>query len=194
MKKIILLCSLFTFLACENAEKKENPIPEAETTTETSETAVEEEKEELPILVGIKERDDLTAEPYLSAWFGDTYQTYNVDEALVKKVAPLLEGVQIKLFMGTWCEDSQREVPQFFKILDKVLFNEVKGLTLITVTRDKDTPDHLEEGLDITNVPTIIFYKDGKELNRIVESPVVSLEDDMLRILSGKTYKHTYAE
>lgn len=194
MKKIILLCGLFAFLACKNAEKKENTIPETETTAKTTETETEEEKEELPILVGVKERKDLTSEPYLTAWFGDTYQGYIVNKETIKQVAPLLKDVQIKLFMGTWCEDSQREVPQFFKILDEALFNEVKGLTLITVTRDKDTPDGLEEGLDITNVPTIIFYKDGKELNRIVESPVVSLEDDMLSILSGKTYKHTYAE
>jgi hypothetical protein len=52
----------------------------------------------------------------------------------------------------------------------------------------------LEDGFDITNVPTFIFYRNGKEINRIVESPVISLEKDMLSILAGEVYKHTYAE
>ena len=58
--------------------------------------------------------------------------------------------------------------------------------------RDKKTPTGSATGNGITNVPTFIFYKDGKEVNRIVESPVEFLEDDILAILSGSDYKHTY--
>ena len=58
--------------------------------------------------------------------------------------------------------------------------------------RDKKTPTGSATKNSITNVPTFIFYKDGKEVHRIVESPVEFLEDDMLAILSGAAYKHTY--
>ena len=58
--------------------------------------------------------------------------------------------------------------------------------------RDKKTPTGSATENGITNVPTFIFYKDGKEVNRIVESPVEFLEDDILAILSGSDYKHTY--
>jgi hypothetical protein len=60
------------------------------------------------------------------------------------------------------------------------------------MTREKNTPQNYEEGLGITNVPTFIFYKDGKELNRIVEFPIEDLESDMLKILQGEPYKHAY--
>ena len=39
-----------------------------------------------------------------------------------------------------------------------------------------------------------IFFKDNKELNRIVEFPIQTLEQDMLEILKGNPYKNAYAE
>jgi len=60
------------------------------------------------------------------------------------------------------------------------------------MARDKTTPEQFEKGLHITNVPTFIFYKNGKEVNRIVESTVIYLEQDMLDIVSGNKYKHIY--
>lgn len=65
-------------------------------------------------------------------------------------------------------------------------------MQIIGVDRDKKTPTSSATENGITNVPTFIFYKDGKEVNRIVESPVEFLEDDILAILSGADYKHTY--
>ena len=132
-------------------------------------------------------------EPYGSEWFNDFYGYYEVNKETEKKLKPLLEEVQIKAFMGTWCEDSQREVPNFYKIADFLKLN-TNSIELVTLDKEKEKPDHLEDGFNITNVPTFIFSKDGKEINRIVEFPVTSLEKDMLSILSGQAYKHSYAE
>ena len=60
------------------------------------------------------------------------------------------------------------------------------------MTRDKTTPQDYEAGLDITNIPTFIFFKDGVELGRIVEFAVEDLESDMIKVLSGQPYKHAY--
>ena len=60
------------------------------------------------------------------------------------------------------------------------------------MTRDKTTPQKYEENLNITNIPTFIFYKDGQELNRIVEFPIEDLETDMVKILNEEPYKHAY--
>jgi hypothetical protein len=46
--------------------------------------------------------------------------------------------------------------------------------------------------LNIFKVPTFIFYKDGKEIGRYVEYARVSLEKDILKIVSGLPYKHSY--
>ena len=94
--------------------------------------------------------------------------------------------------MGTWCGDSQRDVPNFYKILDEANFN-YKNLELVTVNRQKKA-NGLEEGFDITHVPTFIFYKDGKEIGRFVEHALddSTVEEDFLKILSGQEYKHPY--
>ncbi|MCH2194511.1 thioredoxin family protein [Kordia sp.] len=189
MKKILYTMLVLAFFACKD-EKKTNETEKKEVTV--SKEVINEEEKELPILTGVQTRKAISSAPY-DSWFGPTYSTYPVDKETGAKVQPLLADVNIKVFMGTWCEDSQREVPHFYRILDVLKINEQK-VELITVDRDKMTPNHLEDGFDITNVPTFIFYKDGKEINRIVESPVTSLEKDMLSILSGEDYKHIYAE
>lgn len=95
--------------------------------------------------------------------------------------------------MGTWCSDSQREVPHFFKVMDQAGYD-YNNFTLITMSREKTTPENFEEGLNITNVPTIIFYENEKERNRIVEYTIETLEKDMLNILQENTYQNAYAE
>ena len=56
------------------------------------------------------------------------------------------------------------------------------------VNRDKKNPESDIEYLNIERVPTFIFYKTGgdgskKEIGRIIETPVRSLEEDLLDIL-----------
>ncbi len=148
--------------------------------------------EETVMLLGKANRKGLKMDAFKD-WFDAGYDTYSVDSETLEKIKPLLKDVTITLFMGTWCEDSQRETPHFYKILDQADFDESK-LELITVSEEKTTPQGFEEGKNITNVPTIIFYKNNKELGRIVEYPIETLEKDMLAILSGKEYKHAYAE
>ena len=93
--------------------------------------------------------------------------------------------------MGTWCGDSKREVPRFYKILDETNFDQ-DDFELITVNRRKKTPDNLQEGYNIIRVPTFIFYKDGEEVGRYVEYPRETLEKDILKIVTGEPYKHSY--
>jgi thiol-disulfide isomerase/thioredoxin len=190
MKKILYIFVALALFACDNG-KKEKKVTPKDTPSQVEQTA-EETEEELPILTGVQTRETISKAPY-DSWFAPTYSTYPVDKETAGKFQPLVADVSVKLFMGTWCEDSQREVPHFYRILDVMNMDDLT-VELITVDRDKVTPEHLEDGFDITNVPTFIFFKDGKEINRIVESPVTSLEKDMLSILSGEDYKHIYAE
>ncbi|XLS28356.1 thioredoxin family protein [Flavobacteriaceae bacterium M23B6Z8] len=181
MKKIsilILSCLMVSCATSQDANQSQNK---------------EKNVKDMPtMLVGKQERSALTQAPF-NSWFEKNYDSYEIDAAALKTLKPLMKGVEVKIFMGTWCGDSKRETPLFFKIMDAAGVKE-KQLTLITMNRSKKTPDNLEEGLNITNVPTFIFYKDGKEINRIVEYPIESLEKDMIAILSGEPYKHAYAE
>tara|TARA_R110000772_G_scaffold162917_1_gene274075 strand:- start:102 stop:701 length:600 start_codon:yes stop_codon:yes gene_type:complete len=199
MKKIILLITAVAIVAC-NSSKEKNKVnkPASEITNVDSENLNTETMndtlpyEESVMLIGKANRKGFKMDAF-KGWFNTGYENYTVNSETVAALKPLLKNVTITIFMGTWCEDSQRETPHFYKILDEADFDESK-LTLITVSDEKTTPQGFEEGLNITNVPTIIFYKNEKELGRIVEYPIESLEKDMLAILSGKEYKHAYAE
>ncbi len=142
------------------------------------------------MLVGKEDRTALEQPPF-GSWYNTNYARYKTDDALIPEITEEIEGVTITTFMGTWCGDSKRETPRMFKILDNASFSK-KDLTLITVDRTKKKPTEFTAGNNIIRVPTFIFKKDGKEIGRIVERPVESLEADMLKILKGESYKHAY--
>ena len=143
-------------------------------------------------LVGLAQKSDFQQAPF-QEWFDKEYNNYQPDMQVVAQIKPLLKNVEITAVMGTWCGDSRREVPQFYKILDLCDYN-YKNLKMITVDRSKKAPGNEQKGLGITNVPTFIFYKNGKEMNRYVEFARESLEKDILKILKAEGYKHSYIE
>lgn len=196
MKKLFIILSATLLIAC-NTSKEKNKVGKNTSNEMISENNKEKINdtvtyEDSVMLLGKANRKGFQMDAFKD-WFNTGYEDYKVDTETAEKLKPLLKDVDITVFMGTWCEDSQRETPHFYKILDAANFDESK-LNLITVSEEKTTPQGYEEGKNITNVPTIIFFKNDKELGRIVEYPIESLEKDMFAILSGKDYKHAYAE
>ncbi|MFM1878773.1 MAG: hypothetical protein RLZZ241_1639 [Bacteroidota bacterium] len=153
-------------------------------------TAVRVPDEDSVMLVGSASLDSLRAAPFLS-WYDTNRKAYIPEVELLDQLKPLLKDVRIVLLMGTWCKDSRREVPRFTAILEALDYPQDE-VELITVNRDKKTPENLEQGLELIQVPTFIFYKADRELGRIVEFPINTLEADMLAILSGQPYRHAY--
>ena len=147
------------------------------------------EKEEM--LLGEIDRSDLQEAPYLQQFANDN-EPYTLPEKKAEELKALLAGVNIKVFMGTWCSDSQRELPRFYQIMDAVNYP-VESIDLVALDREKTAPAKPEKDHDILRIPTLIFYRDGQELGRIVEYPIDTLEDDMVKILSGEAYEHAYA-
>jgi thiol-disulfide isomerase/thioredoxin len=141
-------------------------------------------------LVGFANKKSFNQAPY-DIWFTENFDMYKPDEAVISSLKTALKDIRIKGFMGTWCGDSRRETPHFYKILELANFN-FKNLELVTVNRSKKTPDNLQEGFNIKKVPTFIFYKKGKEIGRYVEYARETLEADVLKIVSGRAYKHSY--
>lgn len=186
-----IVCTLFS--SCkENTEKTVTSAIEAAT------EAIENSENDLiddygdPIIIGKQKRATLEQEPY-NRWFDESYKQHSLDTVTMTAIKDDLIQTDITLFMGTWCEDSQREVPAFFKALD-IAGIDASHVNLITISEDKESPAELLEGRDIQYVPTIIFEKEGKELGRIVEYSIYSIEKDMAKILNGEDYKHPYAE
>jgi len=90
----------------------------------------------------------------------------------------------IKAFLGTWCHDSEREIPILLDII-KAAGNPNLQLELIALNMDKQDPDDLAKLYQIKNTPTIVIEANGKELGRIVERPENSLEDNLLAIIES---------
>lgn len=140
-----------------------------------------DEKSGKPMLLGICDRTAF-ADTNFAWWFNSEFDNYLVDSASLKDVSAKLHDVKITIVLGTWCSDSKREVPRFYKIIDKTSYN-TQNLTLICVDGNKTTPDGLVEKLDIKLVPTFICIKDDKEIGRIVETPKETLEKDLASIV-----------
>lgn len=143
-------------------------------------------------LVGIASKSDFLVAPF-NDWFDFNYEDYELNTETIETLKPLLKDITIKAFMGTWCGDSKEQTPIFYKILDAVEFN-YNNLEMVAVNRSKKTPDNLQEGLNIIRVPTFIFYEKGNEIGRFVEYPRESVEEDILKIVSGAAYKHSYED
>ncbi len=124
-------------------------------------------------------------------WFNQDYQSIAIDPQWIENLKPYLKGLRIKVFMGTWCEDSQREIPHFFKLLHAMEFDQ-KHVEMYAMSEEKTTPENYEKGWEIYNVPTIIFLKNENEINRFVEFPVNSLQSDITKIIKGESYTHSY--
>lgn len=144
------------------------------------------------MLLGPINAAGLNQEPF-ALWFEENSKAYTPDMSLIEEIKPLLKPCYVKVFMGSWCEDSQREVPALLKLLDLADFDSSQ-LEIIAMTHDKDTPENYEADYQIEFIPTIMFFKDGAELNRIVEYTQETLELDILKILKQEAYTPAYAE
>ena len=187
----MLAIVLMSACKSQNAVASRSEVPQTPGPPEAAQIPTSQKTPQPDMLTGPAERRELQTGSF-GSWFNPNYSEYSVDQSLVEELKPLLQDVDITLFMGTWCGDSKRETPRIYKILDAA--GKTQDIELITVDRAKTTPQGLEEGKDIKRVPTLILSKDGKELGRIVEYPIESLEADMLKILKGEPYKHAYAD
>lgn len=138
----------------------------------------------LPIEIGnIAPERTLTAIPE----YRERMESYEPDETVISMMAPLVSVEdRIEVFLGTWCEDSQREMPRFYKIMNQL---EQQNVTIpikyVAVDRSKQEPSRLIGDRVIQLVPTFIVFRGDEEIGRIVEKPLSLLEDDLLRIFAS---------
>lgn len=156
-----------------------------------AQTSTEKQK----ILYGVCTKDSLTVEPFVN-WFNTNYDSYQPNAATLNALKKQnYETITIKIFFGTWCGDSKREVPRFLKLLSSISFPEKKVQLIALGNGDslvKQSPQHEEAGLGIFRVPTFIIYRNGIEINRVNEFPAFSLEKDLLGILANQGYTPNY--
>lgn len=133
------------------------------------------------MLIGICDRNAF-ADTNLAWWFNAEYDNYEPDSSAASKLKSFINTFEIKIVMASWCGDSKREVPRFYKILDTAAYD-YNTFELVCVDRNKQCAEGEIDKLDIKFVPTFIFSKNGIEAGRIVEIPKGKLEEDILEIV-----------
>ncbi len=148
-----------------------------------------------PVLLGKCSLTTLRSSPY-DEWFSPGFKGYHPNESVAEQLKNIsFKDITIDVFFGSWCGDSKREVPRFLKLMQDISFPSPQILLIGVGGSDslyKQSPDHEEQGKGIFRVPTFIILKNGKEMARINEYPVNSLEKDLLQILQAEPYTPNY--
>jgi thioredoxin 1 len=108
----------------------------------------------------------------------EQYQPSHQDVEVIK----LLQGKSIVVLFGTWCHDSQREVPRLLKLLD-LSEVELENLSLHGVNYNKQEPSGLHKQFNLKYTSTIILLEDEQEIGRIIEKPVQGLSQHLVSFI-----------
>lgn len=120
------------------------------------------------MLKGIIDKNDLTSDT-LFKWYAESQRIYpHPDTSAVNAFRNNKDEISFIIFGGTWCEDTHFVLPKFYKIQEASDFPENR-ITVFAVDRTKKTTGNIAQAMNITNVPTIIVMKNGKESGRVVE-------------------------
>lgn len=111
--------------------------------------------------------------------------SYRPDPAAIATLQQVEQPTEIVVFYGAWCTDSHREIPRFLKIIETV-DNQNITVTDFGVNRQKQDELGKFEIYGIEFVPTFIVMRNGMELGRIIERPVMSLAEDLAAIMSSE--------
>ena len=159
----LLLNANFLLISCSstktpNVVKTEPPVKMF---------SVLQDRDGSKMLKGILLKEQITQDTAFS-WYAQNVKLTKPNAEAVAAVRAKADKISIIIFVGTWCEDSHQLLPRYLSLLEAAKFPDDR-LTLVAVDRAKTTFGNLHKLFNITNVPTAIVMKDGKEVGRIVE-------------------------
>ena len=161
--KIILIFLLFGIIAC---------------------SSVIEQKSEKPVITGKFSWNEWKNQAKWKSYSVDNYFIPNEKIELIRSFLDL-QNEKFLIFSGSWCGDSETEVPKIIKIFDSLGISS-ENYNLYGVDREKREPEGIAEQYKIEKVPTLIVLRNGAEIGRIIEFPQNTWEDDIFLIISKK--------
>ena len=121
----------------------------------------------------------------IKTWGGGDFSLDPRWKDAIQDLKRVPRGATVKVFLGVWCDDSKREIPQFMRILELLDDQTPFTVEFFAVDEQKRQPVRDIEANTISSVPTFIVIRNGHEVGRIVEQPARTLERDLLRLLNG---------
>ena len=110
------------------------------------------------------------------------YKKYRVKKRIAKTMD--LNGVTIEVIGAAWCSDTRNQVSYLAKVLDYLKMDAGKVHFHMVDREKKSSKDSFVSTYTFTKVPVIIVYKNGEEIGSIIETPKVSIEED-LRVITN---------
>ena len=135
------------------------------------------------ILIGYIDMDGITSEVF-AEYYISGYEEYIPDTLTLNEL--LVYGpndFDYLIVLGSWCEDSHREVPRMLKVLDELEIDPER-ISMIAVDQEKEADGTNVEIYNIDKVPSLVILSGKDEIGRIIEIPSQSIEADLLNILS----------
>jgi thiol-disulfide isomerase/thioredoxin len=126
--------------------------------------------------------NDLNNEPSFT-WLKSAVESYKPYDNIVQYLKTYLPDYTMVIFLGTWCDDSHYLIPRLEKVLQLIDYPQT-NIKMYGVDRAKTTTGGEHKKYDVTLVPTIILFKDGKEVGRITETVKKSIEEDISAIIA----------
>ncbi|HZN02069.1 MAG TPA: thioredoxin family protein [Candidatus Polarisedimenticolia bacterium] len=106
------------------------------------------------------------------------HDDYHPDPSDIDVIRSAPDGSLVMVYFGSWCSDSVIAVPRFLKIIGAARDGHLKA-RYVGVDRTKKEPAGRLEGVGLQLVPTFVLSVRGREIGRIVETPVTTLEHDL---------------
>jgi len=138
---------------------------------------------EEPILLGAVTRAEV--EEAMPDWVGEAMAA-EPDLEAADRLVQAVAGAEVVIYLGSWCDDTRRELARLWWALDSLGVEEPPELTYVAVDRSMTEPADQVAGVDLIRVPTIVVGREGIELGRIVEESPHGIEIDLLALLTGE--------
>ena len=176
MMRLFLFWVLFFFWACSA------PKPYVRFQSARMNQEVKDSKTEELMLRGLLEDWQVLKNPPYATWFVSAYEAASADLGLLADLEHK-EDLRFKLYLGTWCGDTRRELPQWLKVFASWGLSP-RQIDCIALDRKKQSGEAWEQGYGITRVPTLLVYRKNRYLGRITERPKKGFLEDLHDILS----------
>ena len=141
-----------------------------------------DEKSQMEILIGVCNREGLKSVLF-KTYYEEGYNSYKPDSPTINNLTKNFanKNIKITIVMGSWNGESQECIPRFFKILDGISFLE-SNVRIYCVDRSKKSDIAECDQLAVLQLPTLIFYLDGKEVGRLSATSIINLEKEIENI------------
>lgn len=116
--------------------------------------------------------------------YAATAQAYTPEPTALATIRGCSRPTQIVVFFGTWCPHCRKYMPAFLRTME-LARNPRFAVRYFAVDEEFTNPHDEIWKYDAHVAPTIILLRDGRELGRIKERPMKSIELDLAEILKN---------